>query len=48
VLFVRMKSILGVSPKGSIHDGLRVRVKCMTTAEGYVSTSILLLSLSSI
>jgi hypothetical protein len=25
----------------SIHDGLRVRVKGMTTAKGYVSTSVL-------
>jgi hypothetical protein len=26
---------------GSIHDGLRVRVKGITIAEGYVSTSVL-------
>jgi hypothetical protein len=25
---------------GSVHDGLRVRVKGMTTAYGYVSTSV--------
>jgi hypothetical protein len=26
---------------GSVHDRLRVRVKGMTTAQGYVSTSVL-------
>jgi len=56
VLFVRVKSILGVGPKvkefikdpfkqetwsGSVHDGLRVIVKCMTIAIGFVSTSAL-------